>query len=666
MFSIIRSARREHLTDMYRIIIYCLFLVAVVQLSDAQQVAGNKADTWKGYQRLHFMIDQHPAYLVKPARPLDGNPWIWRASFPDWHTEMDSLLLADGFYVAYVSLDDQYGSPQSMQVWDKLYAYLINSQALSSKAALEAVSRGGLYALAWAKRNPDKVSCIYSETPVYDFKSWPGGKGRSPGDTAAWKQLKQVYHFTDEQAMAYGDNPVDHLEGLAGFKVPVLNVVGLHDELAPSSENTDLFVQRYTALGGPASIYPVTDGPQELHGHHFPIRHARLYADYIYSNSYPVKKTLPYRDYYALRDGLPRFFHSAISNRKATVAFLGGSITYNPGWREKTCTYLKECFPETEFRFIAAGIPSLGSLPHAFRLQKDVLDSGKVDLLFIEAAVNDRVNGTDSLTQVRDLEGIIRHAKKSNPSMDIVLMEFADPYKNKDYGKAINPVEVTNHELVAGHYRLPSVNLAREVYDKLKNDEFSWTDDFKDLHPSPFGQEIYFETIKSLMQATREKFEQSQEIDTSPVLPKPLNKFNFEKGNYLPLTRAKWDNKWAYDRNWVPSDSLATRERFVYIPVLEASRPGATLRLSFKGRAIGIAVLSGADAGMLTYSIDKGSPRTVDLYTQWSSMLHLPWYVLLDGILADQTHTLKLTIAGSKNADSKGTACRIVTFFKND
>jgi sialidase-1 len=219
---------------------------------------------------------------------------------------------------------------------------------------------------------------------------------------------------------------------------------------------------------------------------------------------------------------------------------------------------------------------------------------------------------------------------------------------------------------VAGHYQLSSINLAREVYDKLKNDEFSWADDFKDLHPSPFGQEIYFETIKSLIQATREKSEQSPDIDANRVLPKPLDKFNFEKGNYLPATGAKWDNKWTYDKNWTPKDSLSTREGFVHVPVLGATHPGATLRLSFKGRAIGMAVLSGADAGMVTYSIDNGAPRTIDLYTEWSSMLHLPWYVLLDGNLADKSHILELKIAGSKNANSKGTACRIVTFFKNE
>ena len=210
-------------------------------------------------------------------------------------------------------------------------------------------------------------------------------------------------------------------------------------------------------------------------------------------------KTLPFSNYITQRKGLANAYAAISVKKNATVAFLGGSITYNDGWRNKVCAYLKERFPATKFHFIAAGIPSLGSLPHTFRLGQDVLDSGKVDLLFLEAAVNDQVNGTDSITQVRSLEGIVRHAKTSNPFMDIVLMSFADPDKTKQYNSGITPTSVANHELIAGYYQLPSINLAKAIRDKLANNEFSWEKDFKDLHPSPFGQELYFEAIKDLL-----------------------------------------------------------------------------------------------------------------------------------------------------------------------
>ncbi|ULT41939.1 SGNH/GDSL hydrolase family protein [Niabella defluvii] len=155
------------------------------------------------------------------------------------------------------------------------------------------------------------------------------------------------------------------------------------------------------------------------------------------------------------------------------------------GWRNMVGRFLTEYYPGARFRFINAGIPSLGSLPHAFRLQNDVLSKGRIDLLFIESAVNDLVNRTPAITQQRALEGIIHHSLTANPYMNIVLMGFADEFKIADYSAHKTPAEIRLHQELALHYQVPFINLAAEVYERIGNKELSWQDDFKDLHPSP-------------------------------------------------------------------------------------------------------------------------------------------------------------------------------------
>ena len=391
---------------------------------------------------------------------------------------------------------------------------------------------------------------------------------------------------------------------------------------------------------------------------------------------------LPYADYYTVRGGLDAFYTAVTRDKKATVGFLGGSITYNPGWRDKVCAWLQTRFPGTEFRFIAAGIPSLGSLPHAFRVQQDLLDSGRIDLMFLEAAVNDRVNGTDSLSQLRSLEGIVRHIKKTGPETNIVLMAFADSGKTGDYDRGVIPTEVANQELVAAHYRLPSINFAREVREKIRHGEFGWKKDFKDLHPAPFGQELYFENIRQLLDSCWETYSKgtlppgsealppgsgaSGALPSGPeALPAPLDSANLECGRYADIRLARTDKAWTLYPDWTPGDTAKTRPGFVHVPVLGAETPGAELSLSFRGTAVGMAVVSGPDAGMVAYSIDGGAFRSLDLYTQWSRRLHLPWYVLLGSALPDVPHTLRLRISGEKNPQSLGHACRIVHFLIN-
>src|SRR5690606_32368105 len=111
-----------------------------------------------------------------------------------------------------------------------------------------------------------------------------------------------------------------------------------------------------------------------------------------------------------------------------------------------------------------------------------------IDLMFIESAVNDQVNGTTESQQRKALEGIVLQAYRNNPQMDLVIMAFVDEKKIEAYRKDMVPVEVAVHEDVAKHYRLPFVNLAEEVSRRLMEGEFTWDDDFKDLHPAPFGQ----------------------------------------------------------------------------------------------------------------------------------------------------------------------------------
>lgn len=646
-----------------------LFVVTVLSIGSLQsqpnKVVAGKSDNWHGFSRVHFTFNGRNAWIVHPSQPQTGNPWVWRAHFPDWHTDMDSILLTRGLHIVYVNTNDMYGSPEAMQVWDAFYEYLVTTKNFSRKVALEGVSRGGLYIYNWAKRNPLKVACIYAEAPVLDFKSWPGGKGAGPGSPEDWKGVLKSYGFTEEQAMMYSDNPIDHLEGLAACKVPILHAIGLNDKIVPPSENTFVLVKNYTALGGIATIYPMTRGEQNLEGHHFTIEHPEKLADFMEANAVIGKQPLAPAAYHTLRGTLQNSFLKFTKEKRGRVAFMGGSITEaSGGWRDKVCHYLEERFPETQFEFINAGIASTGSTPGAFRLFDEVLNRGPIDLFFEEAAVNDRTNGFSPAAQVRGMEGIIRHALAANPFMDIVMMHFVDPDKMNDYRNHTEPSEIAMHNKVAVHYGVNTIELAKEVTDRIDAGEFTWKEDFKDLHPSPFGQEVYFQSIKSLL------MEGYQNVDptASPMahkIPAPLDKFSYSNGVYVPVDKATMVKDWTLDPVWNPKDGLETRKQYVNRPALMAVNPGAVITLDFTGTAIGICIASGPDAGKIEYSIDRKPFKSLDLYTPWSSYLHLPWYLILNDELARKKHTLVVRISKDKNEKSKGHACRILHFLVN-
>jgi sialidase-1 len=297
-------------------------------------------------------------------------------------------------------------------------------------------------------------------------------------------------------------------------------------------------------------------------------------------------------------------------------------------------------------------------------LASDVLQKGNIDLFFEEAAVNDRTNGFDSTAQLRGMEGIIRHAKTSNPKMDIVLMHCVDPDKISEYRNGKIPAEIRNHETIAAHYKINTINWAKEVTERIKAGEFNWKEDFKDLHPSLFGHEVYARSINQFL------FNGYHSIPTDalPVettLPKAFEPFNYSKGIYLPVNNASQLSKWVLVDNWVPNDGAGSRKQYVHIPALVTEEAGATMELTFKGTAIGICIASGPDAGIIEYSIDRKPFKRRELYTQWSSYLHLPWYIVLDDTLKNKNHHLIIRMAKEHNEKSKRNACRILHFLVN-
>ncbi len=210
---------------------------------------------WNGYRQMNLDVGGRPALLVLPREPATNRPWIWRTEFFGHEPQADLALLNKGFHVAYINMENMYGGPTAMGHMDEFYGLLTKAYGLSPKVALEGMSRGGLFALNWAILNPDKVSAIYLDAPVCDFKSWPAGFGKGAGSPNDWQMCKQAYGLnSDDNARSYTMGPLDNLTGLAKAHVPILSIVGTADDVVPVAENTRILQDRYKVLGGEITV----------------------------------------------------------------------------------------------------------------------------------------------------------------------------------------------------------------------------------------------------------------------------------------------------------------------------------------------------------------------------------------------------------------------------
>ena len=390
--------------DFLGAMLFCFLMLTGWSILAGEIPFPGQRSEWNGYDRYDFKVDGREAIVVVPRQARVGNPWVWRPAFFDSFPGADIALLKEGFYVVYYDLTHLYGSPRAMKLGSDFYKYMTSRWGLSPKVTLEGISRGGLFSLNWAAENTEKVACVYIDAPVCDVFSWPGR------NHPLWPDLLQEWKLSDEAMKFFSGNPIDHLEPIARAGIPVFSVCGQADTDVPYIRNMEIVRKRLLELGGIAQVILKPGVAHHPHG----LENPEQILDYL------IRCQPEYKAYQSLnlRGTMRNAFLKFESEKKGRVAFLGGSITEMRGWHNRIMDSLRQRFPWTEFEFIEAGIASTGSTPGAFRLEEDILNKGEIDLLFVEAAVNDDTNGFTPEEQVRGMEGIIRHSRLANPRTD--------------------------------------------------------------------------------------------------------------------------------------------------------------------------------------------------------------------------------------------------------
>lgn len=344
----------------------------------------DRTSQWNGYEQVHFRVANRDAYLVQPKMVATGKPWVWRARFPNFHTQVDLALLKQGYHIAYVDVADLFGSPAAMEIGDAFYRLLTEGHEFSTRPVMEGVSRGGLFVYNWAVRNPQRVSCIYCDTPVCDIKSWPAGKGSGLGSPPTWARCLDAYQMTEEQALKFNGNPIDHAQVIAEAGIPLMHLVSENDQVVPPLENTYVLRDRLASFGFPMQVISVAEGSKKSNGHHMEPPDPQRVVDFVLKHD----RLVPQR--------------REMIREAQRVMFLGDSITYGGYYVGSFETWLQMQPWSSSPQIINVGLPSEtvsglserghagGKFPRpdlAERLER-VLDSARPDLVFACYGIN--------------------------------------------------------------------------------------------------------------------------------------------------------------------------------------------------------------------------------------------------------------------------------------
>jgi hypothetical protein len=287
-----------------------------------------------------------------------------------------------------------------------------------------------------------------------------------------------------------------------------------------------------------------------------------------------------------------------------------------------------------------------------------------VDLLLVEFAVNDDQDAHHSADDcIRGMEGIVRHLSRHNPQADVVMIHFVNPEMLATAQAGSMQLSVAQHEAVARHYEISSINLPREVADRIKAGTLTW-DAFGGTHPGPIGNQLAADLVTGLLTAG---------WDDAAAIPKadirhetaPLLTSSFDEGHLVSHEDVKLAAGWTRGVPDWRSIAGSQRERFSGEELLYSDHPGAGLSLEFDGTAVGAWVLAGPDAGQLQVRIDGGDWKTMELFHGYSSGLHYPRTVMFATDLKRGPHTVEVQVGNEHHQSSHGHAARILAFVAN-
>ncbi|MBQ8509614.1 MAG: alpha/beta hydrolase [Clostridia bacterium] len=200
---------------------------------------------WYGCDRINFRLNGRESLVVRPKKPLPGNPTAWRTEFFGAFDSVDRALLERGWHLCYHRVSDMYGCPQSVAWMHEFYEFVSQTFGLA-KPVLFGFSRGGLYAVNYAAAYPSEIAGLYLDAPVCDIRSWPC-RIKTAVETI---DCLHWYRLTFETLPDFAGNPIDKLQSLRDANLPIIIVAGDSDQSVPYENNGAVLVERYRALGG--------------------------------------------------------------------------------------------------------------------------------------------------------------------------------------------------------------------------------------------------------------------------------------------------------------------------------------------------------------------------------------------------------------------------------
>ena len=345
---------------------------------------------------------------------------------------------------------------------------------------------------------------------------------------------------------------------------------------------------------------------------------------------------------------LDNTYYKLKNDKELTIVYTGGSVTNGDGstdrntksWAGLTTAWFKETYPDADVKGVKAAIGGTGSYLASFRFEGEIKPH-EPDLLFIEFAINDAYNAQDYDSVVRTSETLVQKAYQLNPNIDIVyVLTFDEPRKIQNY------VQLKAHMDVAKKYGLLYIKLSEPFYQMLYRTGTEFSDYFTDaVHPNDEGYQFYASVItEQLGKVLSEAAENPPQALRAVTLPdQTLSKLPLMLNADMIYSD---DIKLGTSEGWKHENNSYSWLGMKYNGRIFANTIGSKFTFTFEGTDFGIAYGIGTDMGILSCTVDGGTPVLIDACKTYSN----PKEAIVAWNLPQGEHTVVIELIGKNEA----------------